>query len=181
MDTMGGEAMTTKTKTGNRARDLMSADVVRLDPSTPIERAIEILDENEISGAPVTDGDGRLLGVLSARDVTRTEHVRSGRIEANRGDFSMSEPFGDGEEDEGNEDVVLGREDFSSAVAGSDTVGDWMNRHVVIVDPDASVRQVCRRMYEEHVHRVIVAKEGKVEGIITTFDVVRWIAERSAP
>jgi CBS domain-containing protein len=55
-----------------------------------------------------------------------------------------------------------------------------MNRVVVTVDPDASVRQVCRRMYEEHVHRVIVAKDGKVEGIITTFDVVRWIAERSA-
>jgi CBS domain-containing protein len=170
--------MTTKAKTGNRARDLMSADVVRLDPSTPIEKAIEILDENEISGAPVTDGDGRLLGVLSARDVTRTEHVRSGRIEANRGDFSMSEL--DGDEDEGNEDVVLGREDFSPAVAGTDTVGDWMNRHVVTVDPEASVRQLCRKMYEEHVHRVIVGKDGKVEGIITTFDIVRWVAERSS-
>lgn len=170
--------MTTKANTGNRARDLMSADVVRLDPSTPIERAIEILDENEISGAPVTDGDGRLLGVLSARDVTRTEHVRSGRIEANRGDFSMSAL--DSDEEEENEDVVLGREDFSPAVAGTDTVGDWMNRVVVTVDPDATVRHVCRRMYEEHVHRVIVAKDGKVEGIITTFDVVRWLAERSA-
>jgi CBS domain-containing protein len=172
--------MTTKAKIGNRARDLMSADVVRLDPSTPIERAIEILDENEISGAPVTDADGRLVGVLSARDVTRTEHVRSGRIEANRGDFSMSNPAGDGEEDESNEDLVLGREDFSPAVAGADTVGNWMNRHVVTVDPDASVRLLCRKMYEEHVHRVIVAKDGNVEGIITTFDVVRWVAERSS-
>jgi CBS domain-containing protein len=172
--------MTTRAKTGVRARDLMSADVLRLDPSTPIERAIEILDENEISGAPVTDADGRLVGVLSARDVTRTEHVRSGRIEANRGDFSMSDPVGDGEEDESNEDVVLGREDFSPAVAGADTVGNWMNRHVVTVDPDASVRLVCRKMYEEHVHRVIVAKDDKVEGIITTFDVVRWVAERSS-
>ena len=170
--------MTTKAKTGTRARDLMSADVVRLDPSTPIERAIEILDENEISGAPVTDGDGRLLGVLSARDVTRSEHVRSGRIEANRGDFSMTEL--DTEEDENNEDVVLGREDFSPAVSGPDTVGNWMNRHVVTVDPDATVRQVCRKMYEEHVHRVIVAKDDRVEGIITTFDVVRWVAERSS-
>jgi len=159
------------------AKDLMNKDVVRLDADAPIESAIEMLDENEISGAPVTDDCGHLLGVLSARDVTRAEHVRSGRIEANRGDFSMSDPIGE-DDDLGNEDVVMARENYSPAVAGSDTVADWMNRRVVTVEPDANLRDVCRSMYKEHAHRVIVARGGKVEGIITSFDVVRWIAER---
>lgn len=160
------------------AKDLMNKDVVRLDAEDSIEVAIETLDENEISGAPVIDESGHLLGVLSARDVTRAEHVRSGRIEANRGDFSMSEPASEEEEGDGNEDIVMGREDYSPTVGGLDTVADWMNRRVVTVEPDTSLRNVCRKMYKEHVHRVIVAQDGKVEGIITSFDVVRWIAER---
>jgi CBS domain-containing membrane protein len=159
------------------AKDLMNADVVRLDASTSIESAIETLDELEISGAPVTDGDGRLLGVFSTRDVTRSEHVRSGRIQANRGDFTMSDTASEGDEDEENEAVILRREDYSPVVGGSDTVADWMNRRAVTVAPDAALRLVCRRMVQEHVHRVIVADHGRVVGIITSFDVVRCVAD----
>src|SRR5689334_3638095 len=63
-----GDSVMNRTKPVT-AKDLMNKDVVRLDADAPIESAIEMLDENEISGAPVTDGSGHLLGVLSARDV----------------------------------------------------------------------------------------------------------------
>lgn len=159
------------------AKDIMNADVVRFDAATPIETAIETLDELDISGAPVTDDDGRLLGILTTRDVTRAEHVRSGRIEATRGDFSMSEPTGDLEPEDENENVILNREDYSPAVVGTDTVADWMNRGVVTVDPEATLRQVCQKMAKEHVHRVIVARGRTLAGIITSFDVVRCVAE----
>jgi CBS domain-containing protein len=162
------------------AKDLMTTEVVRLDASTPIESAIETLDELDISGAPVTDEEGRLLGILSTRDVTRAEHVRSGRIEANRGDFSMGEMTGAEDEGDANEAALFAREDFSPMVAGSDTVADWMNRRVITVDPDESLSQVCRRMYEEHAHRVIVTRDGRVAGIITSSDVVRYVAGDNA-
>jgi CBS domain-containing protein len=159
------------------AKDIMNADVVRFDAATPIERAIETLDELDISGAPVTDDDGRLLGILTTRDVTRAEHVHSGRIEATRGDFSMSEPTGDAEPADENENVILDREDYSPVVLGAETVADWMNRGVVTVEPDTTLREVCRKMAKEHVHRVVVARGGAVVGIITSFDVVRCVAE----
>jgi CBS domain-containing protein len=159
------------------AKDIMKADVVRFDASTPIETAIETLDELDISGAPVTDDDGRLLGILTTRDVTRAEHVRSGRIAATRGDFSMSEPTGDVEPEDENENVILNREDYSPAVTGTDTVADWMNRNVVTVPPEATLREVCQKMAKEHVHRVVVARCRMVAGIITSFDVVRCVAD----
>jgi CBS domain-containing protein len=52
-----------------------------------------------------------------------------------------------------------------------------MNRRVITVEPEATLRDVCKKMYKG-VHRVIVARDGKAAGIITSFDVVRWIAER---
>jgi CBS domain-containing protein len=113
------------------AKDIMQKDVVKLDPSTPIESAIQTLDELEISGAPVIDGVGRLLGVLSTRDVTRAEHVHSGRIEATRGEWTMSEQGSEESDEEENEAAILAREDYSPALLGSDTVGEWMNRRVV--------------------------------------------------
>ena len=44
--------------------------VVRLD--TPLEEVAELLAQNDITGAPVVDADGRLVGVISQTDLVRT-------------------------------------------------------------------------------------------------------------
>lgn len=162
-----------------KARDIMKTDVARLEASAPITEAIRMLEDLEITGAPVVDAAGRLVGVLSARDVTRSEHVRAGRITPQRGEFAMGGPIESETDEENDEDLILGREDFSPVMNGEDTVADWMNPNVVTVDPDNSLKTVCRRMLAEHVHRVIVAKEQKLMGILTSFDVVRLVAGES--
>lgn len=56
---------TTRART---ARDYMSTNLVTFGPGTDIHRAIKSLLSNEISGAPVIDDQGTLLGVLSIKD-----------------------------------------------------------------------------------------------------------------
>ncbi len=53
------------------ARDLMTRDLVTLRPDQPLMEAAGILAKKGISGAPVVDGSGRLLGVLSEYDCLR--------------------------------------------------------------------------------------------------------------
>jgi len=163
-----------------KVRDIMKTEVERLDPSMPIAEAIELLDDNEITGAPVTDESGRLLGVLSARDVTRREHVRAGRIDPERGEFSMGGPLDEEREEENGEDVIYSKEDYSPAVIGQDTVAEWMNHKAITIEPGASVKDACSRMLQEHVHRLIVAEQGRLEGILSSFDIVRVVAENGA-
>ena len=163
-----------------KVRDVMKSEVERLDPSMPIAEAIETLDDFEITGAPVTDESGRLLGVLSARDVTRREHVRAGRIAPEHGEFSMGEPFDEEPEEENGEDVIYSKEDYSPALIGQDTVAEWMNPKVITIGPDATVKEACRRMLKEHVHRLIVAEKGQLEGILSSFDIVQLVAEGHA-
>jgi CBS domain-containing protein len=160
-----------------RALDLMQKHVLKLDPGMPIERAIEALEENEIGGAPVVDASNRLVGILTKSDVTRSEHVRSGRIQPTRGEWSMSGPRGETDEDR-EEDLILNMEDYTPAVRATDTVADWMSSGVVTVDPEASLVEVCREMSKHRIHRVVVARGASIEGIITSFDIVRFVAER---
>lgn len=51
-----------------RVRDYMATELITLSPDTEINRAMTILLDNRISGAPVVDAAGRLLGVLSKKD-----------------------------------------------------------------------------------------------------------------
>ncbi|MDH3314482.1 MAG: CBS domain-containing protein [Gammaproteobacteria bacterium] len=54
-----------------KVRDYMVANLVTLSPDMEILRAIHSLVENHISGAPVVDERGNLVGVLSERDCMR--------------------------------------------------------------------------------------------------------------
>ncbi len=51
-----------------RVKDFMTADPVSLAPDMDIHRAMKILLEREISGAPVLDEQGGLVGILSIKD-----------------------------------------------------------------------------------------------------------------
>jgi CBS domain-containing protein len=52
-------------------KDYMSANLVTLSPSTPILEAARQLVEQRISGAPVVDQQGNLVGLLSEKDCMR--------------------------------------------------------------------------------------------------------------
>ena len=54
------------------AKDVMSATVLTVRDDLTVRQVAEVLDENEISGAPVLDDEGSLLGVVSLRDVARS-------------------------------------------------------------------------------------------------------------
>jgi CBS domain-containing protein len=51
-----------------RVADYMARDLITLTPGTEINRAMQILVDRRISGAPVLDAAGRLVGVLSKKD-----------------------------------------------------------------------------------------------------------------
>ena len=51
------------------ARDVMTADVVVVREDTPLAEAERLMIEHEVSGLPVVDGDGVLVGIMTERDV----------------------------------------------------------------------------------------------------------------
>lgn len=54
-----------------RVADYMAKDLLVIAPETEINRAVQLLIEHRFSGAPVVDGNGELIGVLSKKDCLR--------------------------------------------------------------------------------------------------------------
>jgi len=55
--------------------ELMTPDPVLIDEAATVDEAVRLLEENEISGLPVVDGDGLLVGVISQTDIVRARAV----------------------------------------------------------------------------------------------------------
>jgi CBS domain-containing protein len=149
------------TTTMLKAQDVMTADPVSVTPSATIRELARIFEENEISGAPVVNQSGSLIGVVSKTDLIRrctegTVHLPPAYL------FEVLAEQGDGDEE-------------SSEVIAEPLVcvEDFMTEDPVTVKPDAPVDQVARLMFEKRIHRVIVVDHAKFPvGIITSLDLL---------
>jgi CBS domain-containing protein len=57
------------------------------------------------------------------------------------------------------------------------TVGDVMHRQLFAVSPDQPLRAVAETMVDNGIHRVLVTREGRLLGVISTSDFVRLYAQ----
>ena len=141
--------------------DVMTAEVVSLDPGMTIDEAVRLLSEHGISGAPVTDGDGRLVGLLDDTDLLLSEarlHAPT-TIELLGGYITFP---GESRRYE---------EQLRHALA--QIVGDAMEDEPHIVGTDATVEEVATIMVDHGVSRVpVVDNDRRVVGIVTRGDLV---------
>lgn len=155
------------------AADVMTRDVVTLSPEMTLEVAAERLVQRGISGAPVVDARGRLVGILSESDILRRLQQIA---EENLGKRYLTSRVHAldllaflGEREHAAVEEVYRR-------LRSSKVSDVMTRHVVAMKPTDSLETVAVAMIEHDVNRLPVVDAERVVGIITRADLARVLA-----
>jgi CBS domain-containing protein len=142
--------------------ELMNPDVVSLRPEMTVPEAQELLAARSVSGAPVVDATGRLLGVVSQNDL-----VRSAAHPDTAGDKGMFLTS-----DEDFEDLA------DTPVPPSATVvREVMSRRVYHVSRDTGVAVAANIMRERRIHRLLVTDRGLLVGVVTSLDLLRVVEE----
>lgn len=154
----------------------MQRDVATLSADATAAEAIALFEEAHISGAPVIDATGKPVGVLSSSDVARTEHLAESRIQTENREVFLPESPEEEVGDEAFDDPPFPQSDYSPLSRGGSHVRDWMTPTVVSVSPGATLQEACMQMAKESIHRLLVVEEGRLVGILTSFDVVRAMA-----
>ena len=143
-----------------KARDIMTRQVITVHPQTTVEELARLLMEHHISGAPVVDDAGNLVGVVTEHDLISKEkrlHIPTVvRIFDAFIYLESSKKFED---------------DIKKMVATK--VGDICATDVVTVDEEATVQEIATIMSERAVHILPVMSEGRLVGVIGKEDVVR--------
>ncbi|MBD0364086.1 MAG: CBS domain-containing protein [Coleofasciculus sp. C3-bin4] len=144
--------------------DVMSRDPIVVGPQTPIKEAIKILAEQRISGLPVVDESGKLVGVISETDLLWQETGVEPPVYIMFLDsvIYLENPA---------------RHDQELHKALGQTVGEVMSTDAVTVKPDQPLRKAAKLMQEKSIRRLAVTDDaGKVIGILTPGDIVRAMA-----
>ncbi len=151
------------------ARDIMNPEVMSVQDDLTVAELATFLVDQEISGAPVRDQHGRLIGVVSVTDIVRVTSTDGERYAPDHDPGFYVRGWEDRVETEELQNLHF--EDDSLLVR------DIMTPSVFAVEADTPVREVARSMMESHLHRMLVVNGGEVVGIVSTSDMLQMVAE----
>jgi len=141
----------------------MRTDVIVLSYAAPLSDIERTLSENRISGAPVVDEAGHIVGIVSLRDlVDRYAQDPDARPRRGPGFFHLStEELGEGD-----------FRSFEVPAESEETAQDVMTAEVFAVPMGASLPEIARTMAEHRIHRVLVEDEKRYVGLISTMEII---------
>lgn len=139
------------------ASDLMTRNPLTLPPEAPLPMVANLFAERGISGAPVVDADGLLLGIVTEGDL-----IRRLAAEAETPRSWLAEFFRPAARQAADFSRVHGR-----------TAQDVMTRKVLTVAEDTPIGEVARLIEQHGIRRVPVLRDGVLAGIVARADLVR--------
>lgn len=160
---------TTKSIVQLTARDMMTPEPVCAEPHMSIRALVELLDGAGVSGAPVVDAQGAVIGVVSKSDLL---HACLERAE----DYEPAYLY----------ELIRGEEDEDVGPASSlpepdIRVEDFMTDEPLTAPPSTPVVALAATMLEARVHRIIIVNGDRVPvGIVTSLDLVRVVADQAS-
>lgn len=143
-----------------KARDVMSARVISITPDADVLDAIELMLSRHISGLPVIDRTGALVGIITEGDFLRraetgTERKRPRWVEFLRGPRRLAEDYVH----------THGRK-----------VEEVMTRDPITVTEEAPLAEIVRLMERRRIKRVPVMRGSQIVGIVSRSNLMHALA-----
>ncbi|HEX9908482.1 MAG TPA: CBS domain-containing protein [Thermoplasmata archaeon] len=148
----------------------MTKDVISVKGQSKVRDAWLVLMEQDISGAPVVDESGTLVGVLSVTDIYRSIVDRIQKARSLR-EATIAATDPGAEDKEELRELSLAIRAVAEATVMSILPKD---QKVFSLSPEDSLDRAIRLIAEHSVNRLPIVKDGKVVGIITRQDII-WI------
>jgi CBS-domain-containing membrane protein len=137
--------------------DIMTRQVISVTPQTTIAEAAQLLLDNRISGLPVVDPGGAVIGIVTEGDLLRRVETGTQRRHSHWLEFL----------------IAPGRLAREYTDANARNVGEVMSAEVVSVTPGDALPEVIRLMERHHVKRLPVIEAGRLVGIVSRANLVR--------
>lgn len=143
-------------------RNLMSRDVVTVNPDTSLKEAAQILLQHRISGLPVIDNNQKLVGI-----VTEADFLTAIGIPGHQPTHSVWHTL---------ESMFKHKPQPRRATA---TVATIMVKDIITIQEDKTLHEVIETMKQYHIKRLLVTNEQQqVKGIITRSNLVKVLLQK---
>ncbi|MFC1508485.1 HPP family protein [Candidatus Omnitrophota bacterium] len=145
------------------ARDIMSEKVILVEETTHINDLIRIFLEHKISSVPIVDKQKKLVGIVTKTDVL-------GYFLDIDLEISVKVAL---------QDILEHKSSSKDLEVSSDSqenAGDIMTADPITADVDTPIPSLAKTMIHENIHRLIITEDSKICGVVSTIDILYYVA-----
>ena len=140
-------------------RDVMTRNVIKVREDADINEVATLLSENRISGLPVVDGQGRVIGMITEADVLAMAGMKKGHVFKDVIRHLLGEPL--------------------PGPKRSNHLRDVMTSPAITTGPEADIREIALTLDKKRIKRLpVVDEQGRLIGVISRADIVRAIGAK---
>ncbi len=139
-----------------QASDVMTPKIVSIGPSAPIREAIRLMLDDRVSGLPVVDAAGKLVGILTEGDLLHRSEIATEKHHWRWLEFVLGP----------------GRRASEYVRSHGRVVDEVMTREVVTVAADTPLAEIVALMEHHRVKRLPVIDDGTLVGIVSRADLL---------
>ncbi|HQA50990.1 MAG: CBS domain-containing protein [Syntrophomonadaceae bacterium] len=142
------------------AKDIMTREVITVKPKDRVDKVARLLVDHKISGIPVVDDQGHVIGIVTEKDlIVKASELRVPFYVTLFDSIIFLE------------NPIRFNNDLKKYTAVF--VEDAMTKNVVVVEEDTEINDIVRLMQNKRINRVPVVRHGKLVGIITRNDILK--------
>jgi len=150
------------------AEDIMTSPTITIGKDKNVKEALNLLADSNISGVPVTDEDGKLIGIISGADIMRYSQQKK-MIPFSNTSLWVTQ-FGNADED-----LQMIRSSYENLYRT--LIEQIMTKKVYSASKDTPISELAKLMNRNNINRIpIVDSDKKVIGIVTRNDLVKYMA-----
>ena len=143
-----------------KASDVMTPNVITVSADASVGETAAILLSNHISGAPVVDAKGELIGIVSEGDLMRRPEIGTAKRHSWWLELVSSERS----------------QAFEYVKSHSRKISDVMTRDVVTAKPDTPLGDIAAMLERNRIKRVPIVEGGKIVGIVSRANILQALA-----
>lgn len=150
------------------ARDIMSVSTITVKRKQNVKEALDLLAKHNVSGLPVIDDEGRVVGVISGTDIMRYSHLKQ-VLPKTSGSFWLL-PYCE------SDDIASIRQGFD--ILHRTPIEMVMTKKVYTVSEETPISDIAKLLIKRKIDRVpVVNQNNRLTGVITRADLVKFMAE----
>lgn len=152
-----------------KASDIMTKDVICVNPEMKINELDKIFVKHKVTGAPVVDENKNLVGVVSQSNIVNYDLMK-GMHAGSISDYYRSTGI---EPRQMTDDFMT-----TDTLNLIDTeVQDIMASNVITANSDDSIHDLANTMCDNKIHRLVIVKGNKVVGMVSTLDILKVVGK----
>ncbi len=148
-----------------RIKDILTRDVVAVEPDDSLYEALTLMAENRVSALPVVNGKGQCVGIISSTDIISLTRELTEELD----EYPMFESSHQWLLDQ-LEEHDLGRRQ----------VHEVMTPDVITVGPETTLVEAARKLLSNRIHRLpVVDEKNRLLGVVSTTDLLAAFVQQA--